>query len=246
MLRLPSRQGLRAFCKSVPSPLRYPLQARRTHSLQEPFSGPPSYATLFERFSPSNPSPLHYYSRLKAEENIARGTFVDIHDIGAMDPKDYDVLITDIDDNTLHKEISDRVGIPYLKEATKDEADKVADTIRGFVYGRKFRMILPCALTINEKAHWVFFIVDSGAPLTYISTQVAQTFKLNEDEDPWNGYIAGHKHAIYMAPPDSHFANINILGGDFCHMNRLRPWVDDEHRAVTYYIGNKWDVTPKL
>lgn len=110
---------------------------------------------------------------MRANEDIARGAFVDIHDIGPVDPKDYDVLITDIDDHTLHNEISDIVGIPYLKEATKEEADKVADSLRGFVYGKKFRMILPCVLKIEDMAHWVFFIVDGGAPLTYISTHVS-------------------------------------------------------------------------
>lgn len=246
MLRLPSRRAPSVFCKPVPSPLRYSLQARRTYSHQSPFSGPPSYATLFERFSPSNPSPLRYFSRIKAEENISRGTFVDIHDIGAVDPKDYDVLITDIDNKALENEISDRVGIQYLKEATNDEANKVLDSVPGFVYGRKYRMILPCVLRIEDKARWVFFVVDSGAPLTYISAQVAQAFKLDEKEDPWNTYIAGHPHPVYMAPTDSHFASINLLGGDFCHMNRLRPWEHDDSRVVTYYIGKKWDVFPKL
>jgi len=184
---------------------------------------------------------------MKAEEDIARGTFVDVHDIGGVDPNDYDVLITDVDDNTLHNEISHLVGIPYLKEATKEEADKVADSLRGFVYGRKYRMILPCVLKIEDKAHWVFFLVDGGAPLTYISTQVAQTFKLKENEDSWNASIAGHYHSIHLAPSKSHFANVNLLGGDFCHMNRLRPWEHDDGRMVTYYIGRKkWDVTPRL
>ena len=104
---------------------------------------------------------------------MARGTFVDVHDIGPVDPKDYDVLITDIDDHTLHNEISKRVGIPYLKEATKEEADIVADSVRGFLYGQKYRQILPCVLKVDDKAHWVFFIVDGGSPLTYISTQVS-------------------------------------------------------------------------
>jgi hypothetical protein len=173
MLRLPGRQTLRAFCKPLPSPLRCSHQARHIHRLQAPFSGPPSYATLFQRFSSSNPSPIEYFSRKKAEENIARGKFVDIHDIGPVDPKDYDVLITDVTDHTLHNEISDLVGIPYLKEATKEEADKVAESLRGFVYGRKYRMMLPCVLKVEDKAHWVFFLVDGGSPLTYISTQVS-------------------------------------------------------------------------
>ena len=102
MLRVPGRQALKAFCKPFPSPLR---------------------------FSSSNPSPIEYFSQKKAEENIARGKFVDIHDIGPVDPKEYDVLITDIKDHTLHNEISDLVGIPYLKEATKEEADKKADSL---------------------------------------------------------------------------------------------------------------------
>jgi len=99
---------------------------------------------------------------MKAEEDAARGAFFDIHDIGGVDPNDYDVLITDVDDHTLHNEISDLVGIPYLKEATKEEADKVADSLRGFVYGRKYRMIAPCVLKIEDNAHWVFFIVNGG------------------------------------------------------------------------------------
>jgi hypothetical protein len=156
MLRLPGRQALRAFCKPLPSPLRCSHQARHIHRLQAPFSGLPSYATLFQRFSSSNPSPKEYFSQKKAEEH-------------------YDALImdtTDINDHILHNEISELVGIPYLKEATKEEADKEVDSLRGFVYGDKYRMILPCVLKIEDKAHWVFFIV-GGAPLTYISTQVS-------------------------------------------------------------------------
>jgi hypothetical protein len=68
--------------------------------------------------------------------------------------------------------MSDLVGIPYLKEATKEEADKVTDCLRGFVSGQKFLMMLPSVLKIRDKAHWVFFIV-GGSPLTYVSTQVS-------------------------------------------------------------------------
>ncbi|KAH0563012.1 hypothetical protein GP486_002418 [Trichoglossum hirsutum] len=96
-----------------------------------------------------------------------------------IDPKDYDVLITGVGDDVLRSEISELVGIPYLEEAAvNDEADGMPDRIYGFVYGRMFRMIFPCLLSIEDKAHWVFFLVDDGAPLTYISTQVAQAFGL--------------------------------------------------------------------
>jgi hypothetical protein len=177
MLRLPSRQALKAlrnpFRSPLPNPLRGPLQTRHLYTAPAPFSGPPSYATLTRRFSDSSPSPISFFGQKRAQEAIERGEFVDIHDIGGTDPKDYDVLITDMNHETLQSEISELVGIPYLKEATKDEADKVAREIRGFLYGRKLRPILPCVLSIDDKSRWVFFVVHSGSPLTYISSQVS-------------------------------------------------------------------------
>jgi hypothetical protein len=176
MLKLPSRQALKAlrnpFRSPFSNPLRGPLQTRYLHDEPIPFSGPPSYATLAQRFSTSNPCPVAFFRLKAAKEASKRGQYVNIFDIGRVDPKDYDVLITDIDSNTLQSEISELVDIPYLKEATKDEADKTPIDIHGFVYGWTFRMILPCVLGIQDKARWVFFIVDSGAPSTYISTQV--------------------------------------------------------------------------
>jgi hypothetical protein len=49
-----------------------------------------------------------------------------------VDPKDDDILLSDTDD-TLRSEISKLMGIPYLEEATKDEADKVAKEINSFL-----------------------------------------------------------------------------------------------------------------
>ena len=43
-----------------------------------------------------------------------------------MDPKDFDVLLSDIDNNTVYFEIPDIVSVPNLEEAMKDETDKVA------------------------------------------------------------------------------------------------------------------------
>jgi len=177
MLKLLSRQALKAlrnpFRSPFPNPLCGPLQTRHLHNSPEPFSGPPSYATLARRFSASNPSPISFFEEKEAKEAIERGEWVDIHDICGVSPKDYDVRITDVDHDTLHSEISKLVGIPYLEKATKDEADKVPSKIYGFRYGQTFRLILPCVLSIEDQARWIFFIVDSGAPLSYISTQVS-------------------------------------------------------------------------
>jgi hypothetical protein len=73
-----------------------------------------------------------------------------------------------------------------------------------------------------------------------------QAFKLDPDISPWKASIAGHRHPIHPSPPDSHFANVNLLGGDFFFDYDLRPWKQQKSRAVTYYIGGNWQVTPKL
>ena len=137
-----------------------------------PYSGPPSYTTLARRFS-SEPNPVRFFAREQEKEDIKNGNFVDIHDIGGVSPKDYDVLITDINNDILDSKISKLAGIPYLKEAKGNEADNMPHKLTGFIYGDKFRLILPCLVGIQDKAHWVFFIVHTGAPLTFISTQVS-------------------------------------------------------------------------
>src|SRR5271154_6641847 len=177
MLKLLSRQALKAlrspFHSSFPNPLCGPLQTRHLYTVPAPFSRPPSYATLTRRFSTSSPSPISFFGEKREKEATERGEFIDIHDMGGTDTKDYDVLLAGIDNNMLQSEISELVGIPYLKKATKDEADKVATKLHGFVYGQNSRLIFPCVLSIDDKAHWVFFIVASGSPLTYISTEVS-------------------------------------------------------------------------
>ena len=179
MLKLPSFQALKAlrypFRGPLLNPLRIPLQTRHLYNEPAaPFSGPPSYETIARRFSASSPGPISFFREKAAKEAIERGQFVDVHDISGVDPKDYDVLISEVDHGTLHSEISKLVDIPYLSEATKDEAGKVVEEIRGFYYGRTLRMIFPCVLTIRNQARWVFLHCGTvGAPLTYISTEVS-------------------------------------------------------------------------
>jgi hypothetical protein len=114
MLKLLSRQALKALHNSfrtpLPNPFCGPLQTRHLHTELAPFSGPPSYATLPRRFSTSSPSPISFFRQKVAKEAIEHGKFVDNHDIGGKGLKDYDVLFSGIDNDTLHSEISKLVG----------------------------------------------------------------------------------------------------------------------------------------
>lgn len=168
MFRLPSRQ----IFKALRSPLRYPLRlsSRDVHTMQVPYTRPVTYDTLARRFS-SSPSLLALFINKRQQEARDRGEFIDIHDVGGVDPKDYDVLITDIDSNKLRSEIAEVIGILYLAKASEADANKVIEIGHGIVYGPKFRTSLPCVVSRRGKSYWVFFIVDTCAPLTCLTEQ---------------------------------------------------------------------------
>ena len=106
MFRLSSRQTFKVLRSPLRGPLRSPLRLFSScDAMQVPFSGPPTYDTVARRFS-SYPNPLAFFAGKRQEEARDRGEFVDIHDIGGPDPKDFDVLITDIDDEKLRSEIA--------------------------------------------------------------------------------------------------------------------------------------------
>ena len=66
-----------------------------------------------------------YYEAKRAKDAIRRGEYVDVHDVGGLNPKDYDVLLTDVNYDILRGEISVLGGILYLQKATGTEAETV-------------------------------------------------------------------------------------------------------------------------
>jgi hypothetical protein len=81
---------------------------------------------------------------------------------------------------------------------------------------------------------------------------VAEAFGLKQSEIvPWRAKIAGYTHPVYLLPEKTHFSDVNILGMDFCSSIGFLARIIAGDQAVTYYIGNDWDVSdvkprPKL
>ena len=143
--------------------------------MQAPYTGPPSYETITQRFSSLQPDPLAYFSKKRQEEALQRSQFTDIHDITpeeAFHPNQYDVLLTDISHQTLEHTISDELGIVYLSEAT-DDAQKPVRVCDGYIYGPHKRTIIPLVVTSQQESRWLFFVVDSGSPWTFMSRLVS-------------------------------------------------------------------------
>ena len=58
--------------------------------------------------------------------------------------------------------------MPCHAEATKEDANKELKIGDYIIYVRDIRTIFPAVVSYESRAHWVFFIVDTGAPLTYL------------------------------------------------------------------------------
>ena len=98
---------------------------------------------------------------------------IDIPDIGGFDPKAFDMLISDVGVSQFKHEIADAAGIPYHSPATKEEADAVVKIGHCFIYGPNLRTMFPAVVKRSGKAFWVVFLVDTGAPITYLSAEVS-------------------------------------------------------------------------
>jgi hypothetical protein len=73
----------------------------------------------------------------------------------------------------LKTEISKIFGIDYFAEATENDAKREVDVVDGYLYGEGRLAMVPLVVSNRSKAYWVYFIVDGGAPATYLSKKVS-------------------------------------------------------------------------
>ena len=172
MLRTLSRSAAKAASR----PLRHPTSTPRwIPSKKLPYSGLPNCEMIARRFSSSQTDPPAYFARNLKQEKLQRGEFTDIHDITpeeAIYPYEYDVLLSDVTHDTLKQTISDEIGIAYISEATGDAKQPVS-VCDGYIYGPNRRPIVPLVVSYQEQSRWVFFLIDSSSPWTFLSSQVS-------------------------------------------------------------------------
>lgn len=241
-----NRLSQRALFKTTPGPLRLSNStlSRCIHSVKTPYTGPPSYNMIARRFSPNNVNPCAYFTRLDQQMAKSRGEFVGVHDVGDITPTDYDVLIRDIKDETLHSLISRECGIDYHSKVPEAEANNVVQSGDGYLRGSGNRPIVLFAVSHKGDARWVYFLLDTGAPITYLSIQTANLFGMNE-ANPSSVTIGGHIHSVSVSPENSQFRDINLLGGDFLKTHNVYLTVDYPQNRVKLYFGGEWAIVPK-
>lgn len=198
------------------------------------------------------------YTNKCLQEAKERGEYVDIHDIGGVDPEDYDVWISDVNHEKLRGEVAETVGIPYHAMATAEDSNKVVEIGDWYMYGQKFRTIFPAVVARGNQAHWVFFLIDSGPPLTYPSAQVSapscekeawllttldgDLFDITAKFVPALVKIAGYHQAVNRSPIHSGFTETNILGMGFCNLYCVSQWNDLTRARAKLIFGTDWEM----
>ena len=54
--------------------------------------------------------------------------------------------------------------------------------------------------------------------------------------------IGGHLSPIHLSPQSSRFADVNVLGTDFCEFHHTSMWHDLRRRRMKLFIGVTWKV----
>ena len=83
-----------------------------------------------------------------------------------------DILLTDVNEEVLQTAVAEHFGIGYHQKPTAGECEPVTGIVSGYLHGLK-RRDDSVRRSGRIQARWVFFIADSGSPMTYLSRQVS-------------------------------------------------------------------------
>lgn len=162
----------------------------------------------------------------------------------------YDVCLIDVTHELLCTSIAEELGRPYLEPAT---AADITWPVEGKYIGEGHRQLLNMVVTRNTKRVFVSFVLDSGAPSTYLAPAACQALGLT-DEVPFSFTVNVHGVSLAArATPTSkkhcHFVGVNVLGMDFVWLtgatvlpdianNRFHLIKDPDRSALVRVHGN--------
>ena len=148
-------------------------------------------------------------------------------------------MLMDINQDNLYNNLPDWFGVPYLGDA---DACDVTWPVSGILYGTANRpmVCLPVQLR-NCQPKNVFFLVDTGAPITELSPDAFRHLGSCESI-PSGAYakVAGfprtkvHLTKAYAA--GGNHEDIPVLGADFLSKNRCTLTIDYFQETVTIHL----------
>ena len=142
-------------------------------------------------------------------------------------PNNLDIMLTDVHEKDLHSAIAKKLKITYLGEADR----KSEKELNGILWGMYDRVMVPIIMEFKGKRKYVFFLVDTGSPKTFVSEHVFRSFG-QEAEDKTSIFLNGHEIVVFLSPLDSHFADVNVLGADFLRLIKATIVVSYEKNSA--------------
>ncbi|GES99833.1 hypothetical protein GLOIN_2v1766521 [Rhizophagus clarus] len=134
------------------------------------------------------------------------------------DPRDFDLLLTDIDLEDIHERIPRKLDVKYLSDAPNE----LKGNIPGIMYGPHLRLFCATTIRIKDKIKMVTFLIDTGSSTTFISREVLCSFGIEMD-DPVNDYINvginGRNARVKMS--HSHFEKVCTMGMLFLNTHKV-------------------------
>lgn len=135
-----------------------------------------------------------------------------------LDLRLFDLPLTDVADDDLKRDISTQLGVQYLSESTPAQSGMKCN--RGVVWGVNNRLFVPMSVGLDAEPVNVHFLVDTGAPVTYLCRKALRALgaaesDIQKDGFTWAMSVNGVDLKVVMSPLNKHFPDINLLGSDF-------------------------------
>ena len=142
-------------------------------------------------------------------------------------PEDFNVFITDINDEDLIN-ISTDFGRSYLSSPL----EQYVFPVDGVLYGSNLRIFFPLTVEEHRKSINVLFLADTGSPCTYLRKDTFEKlghteFILSEVSVKINGTVM----KVHLS--HGHFHNVNLLGQDYMRAAKLQAYFDYEELTAS-------------
>ncbi|OCK91794.1 uncharacterized protein K441DRAFT_664376 [Cenococcum geophilum 1.58] len=185
--------------------------------------------------SHTNSDHNHYLSRADLYQGPIDVAPTDMPDL-------YDILLSDIDEEALHNEISTALGSAYLSE-TPHLTSPLA-TVDGIVFSKHHRVLFPLVVRLpgkTSRSYVIHFLYDSGSPFTFLSQEACdKLFGTNAVPSQFSIQINGDRTNVNPPNASSHFEHVNLLGVDFCVLAGIKVIIDYVKKTATMHFG-QWE-----
>jgi len=146
-----------------------------------------------------------------------------------------DILLLDVCEEEIAKNVSKLLAVPYLGVSEKKEAKEIG----GIIWGMNRRLFASFIVEFRGQKKDVIFLVDTGAGHTYLCEKAIKSFyttKCDILEQSFSMKLNGITHDVTVSPLKSHFNDINILGGMFLNSCKAKLLVDFDEEVKSFQI----------